>query len=110
MLTRPTVSRDPVRISGQSKWAILVKFSGLTLEYFVQNNLSTEYMHGKLSPSLTTILTGHGALTWVLQADYRFTDSFIGEIKYINVHRFGNTINGIPARRCRAIAIRCGSG
>jgi len=65
-------------------------------EFFVQNNLSTEYMHGRLAPSLLTILTGHGALTWVPAVDYRFSDSFIGEVKYINVHRFGNTTNGLP--------------
>jgi len=62
-------------------------------EYFAQTHLQTDFMHGSLTPQVTTIINGHGALTWVPEVTYRISDSFISDVKWITTHTFGG-VNG----------------
>jgi len=55
--------------------------------------VQSDFMHGYLTPQVTAIINGHGALTWVPEVTYRFNDFFIGDIKWITTHTFGG-VNG----------------
>jgi len=63
-------------------------------EAFVQTTLRTDFMGGRLSPALTAIGTFRGALAFAPALLYRFSDSFLFDVKYINVHTFGTGNNG----------------
>lgn len=65
------------------------KFSG-----FMQMTIRSDFMHGTLTPQLTTIATSRGSLTFTPSINYRFTDNFLFDIKYLNTHTFGSINNG----------------
>jgi hypothetical protein len=60
---------------------------------FVQSHVETTYMHGKLAPAVTVIMNTYGALAFLNDLSYRWTDSFITSARYINIHTFGNNAN-----------------
>jgi hypothetical protein len=60
---------------------------------FVQSHVETAYMHGKLAPAVTVIMNTYGALAFLNDLSYRWTDSFITSARYVNIHTFGNNVN-----------------
>jgi hypothetical protein len=63
-------------------------------EAFVQATVRSDFAGGRLLPQLTTIATMRGALLFAPSLLYRFTDSFLFDIKYVNTHTFGTGNNG----------------
>ena len=61
---------------------------------FAQVTLRSDFMHGRLTPQLTTIATHRGALTFAPSVVYRWSDSFLFDVKYITTHTFGSINNG----------------
>ncbi len=61
---------------------------------FGQVTIRSDFMHGRLTPQLTTIATHRGALTFSPSVVYRLTDSFLFDLKYVNTHTFGSLDNG----------------
>ncbi len=61
---------------------------------FLQEHMETDYMHGKLKPAVTMILDSNAALTFMPEVTYRATDSFLFNMKYVNIHTFGSENTG----------------
>lgn len=61
---------------------------------FAQVTIRSDFMHGRLTPQLTTIATHRGSLTFAPSVTYRLTDNFLFDFKYINTHTFGSINNG----------------
>jgi hypothetical protein len=64
------------------------------IEAFMQTTIRSDFMHSRLSPSLTAIGTFRGALTFAPAVVYRFSDNILFDAKYINTHTFGSGDNG----------------
>jgi len=64
------------------------------VEAFAQTTVRSDFMHGRLTPQLTTIATFRGALTFAPSVVYRFTDNVLFDVKYLNTHTFGSGDNG----------------
>lgn len=64
------------------------------IEAFMQATVRSDFMHGRLTPQLTTIGTFRGALTFAPSVVYRFNDNLLFDAKYINTHTFGSGDNG----------------
>jgi hypothetical protein len=64
------------------------------IEAFMQATVRSDFMHGRLTPQLTTIGTFRGALTFAPSVVYRFNDNMLFDVKYINTHTFGSGDNG----------------
>jgi hypothetical protein len=52
-------------------------------ESFVQTHLQTDYLHGRLTPSLTGIVGLDGVYAFPLGVTYRFTDNMLFDLKYV---------------------------
>jgi hypothetical protein len=63
-------------------------------EAFVQATVRSDFAGGRVLPQLTTIGTMRGALLFAPSLQYRFTDSFLFDVKYVNTHTFGSGNNG----------------
>jgi len=63
-------------------------------EAFVQATVRSDFAGGRVLPQLTTIGTMRGALLFAPSVQYRFTDSFLFDVKYVNTHTFGSGNNG----------------
>lgn len=61
---------------------------------FAQVTIRSDFLHGRLTPQLTTIATHRGALTFAPSLVYRLTDNFLFDAKYITTHTFGSINNG----------------
>ena len=64
------------------------------VEWFLQTHIETDYMHGKLKPSLTAIVNGRGSLMLNPVLDVRWTDAILSQVSYVNIHTFGSINNG----------------
>jgi hypothetical protein len=64
------------------------------IEAFMQVTVRSDFMHGRMTPQLTTIGTFRGALTFAPSVVYRFNDNMLFDAKYINTHTFGSGDNG----------------
>src|SRR5262249_20797405 len=51
-------------------------------ESFVQTHLQTDYMHGRLTPSITAIMGLNGTFAVPVELSYRFSDSLLFDLKY----------------------------
>jgi hypothetical protein len=51
-------------------------------------------MHGNLTPALTAIVNGHGALVLIPDLSYRVTDNLVLSSRHVNIHTFGSENNG----------------
>ena len=60
----------------------------------MQTTIRSDFMHSRLSPSLTAIATFRGALTFAPAVVYRFSDNVLFDAKYVNTHTFGSGDNG----------------
>ncbi|MFN8602374.1 MAG: DUF1302 family protein [Candidatus Binatia bacterium] len=63
-------------------------------EAFFQTTVRSDFAGGRVQPQLTTVATVRGALMFAPSVLYRFTDSFLFDVKYINTHTFGSGNNG----------------
>lgn len=63
-------------------------------EAFFQTTIRSDFAGGRVLPQLTTVATVRGALMFAPSLLYRFTDSFLFDVKYINTHTFGSGNNG----------------
>lgn len=63
-------------------------------EAFFQTTVRSDFAGGRVQPQLTSIATVRGALLFAPSVLYRFTDSFLFDVKYINTHTFGSGNNG----------------
>jgi len=63
-------------------------------EAFIQATVRSDFAGGRLLPQLTTVATIRGALLFTPSLLYRFTDSFLFDVKYVNTHTFGSGNNG----------------
>jgi hypothetical protein len=63
-------------------------------EAFIQTTLRSDFAGGRWQPQLTTIATLRGALLFAPSVLFRLSDSFLFDLKYINVHTFGSGNNG----------------
>jgi hypothetical protein len=63
-------------------------------EAFFQTTVRSDFAGGRVLPQLTTVATVRGALMFAPSLLYRFTDSFLFDVKYINTHTFGSGNNG----------------
>ena len=63
-------------------------------EAFIQATVRSDFAGGRLLPQLTTVATMRGALLFTPSLLYRFTDSFLFDVKYVNTHTFGSGNNG----------------
>jgi hypothetical protein len=61
---------------------------------FVQATVRSDFAGGTVTPQLTTIGTFRGALLFSPSVLYRFSDSFLFDVKYVNTHTFGGENNG----------------
>lgn len=61
---------------------------------FLQLTLRSDFMHGRLTPQLTTIATHRGSLTFKPSIVYRLTDNFLFDVNYVTTHTFGSINNG----------------
>ena len=61
---------------------------------FLQATVRSDFAGGRVEPQLTTVATQRGALMFTPSVLYRYTDSFLFDIKYINGHTFGGGNNG----------------
>ncbi|MDG2307228.1 MAG: DUF1302 family protein [Candidatus Binatia bacterium] len=61
---------------------------------FAQVTLRSDFMHGTLTPQLTTIGTHRGSLTFSPSVVYRFSDTLLFDFKYVTTHTFGSLNNG----------------
>jgi len=52
-------------------------------ESFFQTHLQTDYMHGRLTPSITAIVGLDGVYGFPMGATYRFSDSLLFDFKYV---------------------------
>ena len=57
-------------------------------ESFLQTHLQTDYLHGRLTPSLTAIVGQRGALAFPMGVTFRYSDALIFDLRYI---RFAGT-------------------
>jgi len=64
------------------------------VEAFAQTTIRSDFMHSRLSPTLTAIATFRGALTFAPSVVYRWSDNVLLDAKYINTHTFGSGDNG----------------
>jgi hypothetical protein len=64
------------------------------LEAFMQVTVRSDFMHGRMTPQMTTIGTFRGALTFAPSVVYRWSDNLLFDAKYINTHTFGSGDNG----------------
>ena len=62
-------------------------------EAFLQTTIRTDYA-GRWQPQLTAIATVRGALLFAPSVLYRYSDSFLFDVKYINTHTFGSGNDG----------------
>jgi len=51
-------------------------------ESFVQTHLQTDYMHGRLTPSITAIMGLNGTFVVPVGLSYRFSDSLLFDLRY----------------------------
>ncbi|HZR79671.1 MAG TPA: DUF1302 family protein [Candidatus Binatia bacterium] len=86
---------DPGSCDGGSGKCDYVNVSDF--DWFIQTHLQSDFMHGKLTPAITTIMSGTGALTFLPELSYRVTDYFLLNTKYVNIHTFGSINNGFGA-------------
>lgn len=63
-------------------------------EAFFQTTVRSDFAGGRVQPQLTSVATVRGALMFAPSLLYRFTDSFLFDVKYINTHTFGSGNNG----------------
>ena len=63
-------------------------------EAFIQTTVRSDFMGGRMQPQLTAIGTSRGALLFTPSVLYRFSDSFLFDVKYVNTHTFGGENNG----------------
>ncbi len=61
---------------------------------FLQATLRSDFLRGRLTAQLTSILTHRGALTFAPSVLYRFDDHFLFDAKYVNTNTFGSINNG----------------
>jgi uncharacterized protein DUF1302 len=54
-------------------------------ESFVQTHLQTDYMHGRLTPSITAIVGLDGVYAIPMGLTYRFTDNALFDLKYVPI-------------------------
>ena len=87
---RPGVLRQPERAG--PKECDFVNQS--VFEAFAQATIRSDFMGGRMLPQLTTIGTTRGALLFSPSLLYRFSDSFLFDVKYVNTHTFGSENNG----------------
>jgi hypothetical protein len=52
-------------------------------ESFVQTHLQTDYLHGRLTPSITGIVGLDGVYGFPMGVTYRYTDSLLFDFKYV---------------------------
>src|SRR5581483_5902791 len=52
-------------------------------ESFVQTHLQTDYMHGRLTPSITAVVGLDGVYAFPMGLTYRYTDSLLFDFRYI---------------------------
>jgi hypothetical protein len=52
-------------------------------EAFIQTHLQTDYMHGRLTPSITAIIGQRGSLAFPMGVTYRHSDSLLVDLKYV---------------------------
>jgi hypothetical protein len=52
-------------------------------ESFVQTHLQTDYMHGRLTPSVTAIVGLNGVYGFPFDLTYRYTDNLLFDLKYV---------------------------
>lgn len=52
-------------------------------ESFIQTHLQTDYMHGRLTPSITAIIGQRGSMVFPMDLTYRHTDSLIVDLKHV---------------------------
>ncbi len=55
------------------------------VEAFAQITLITDYMHGRLSPQVTWIQNVRGTYAFHPQITYRWSDSLLFRLDYINI-------------------------
>jgi hypothetical protein len=63
-------------------------------EAFLQTTVRSDFAGGRVQPQLTAIATMRGALLFAPSVLYRFSDSFLFDVKYVNTHTFGSGNNG----------------
>jgi hypothetical protein len=63
-------------------------------EGFFQATVRSDFAGGTVEPQLTTIATLEGALLFAPEVNYRWSDSLLFDVKYINAHTFGTGNNG----------------
>ena len=63
-------------------------------EAFFQATVRSDFAGGRVQPGLTTIATVRGALMFAPSVLYRWSDSFLFDVKYVNTHTFGEGNNG----------------
>ena len=63
-------------------------------EAFFQATVRSDFAGGRVQPGLTTIATVRGALLFAPSVLYRWSDSFLFDVKYVNTHTFGDGNNG----------------
>ena len=51
-------------------------------ESFVQTHLQTDYLHGRLTPSVTAIIGFNGTFVVPVGVTYRYTDSMLLDFRY----------------------------
>jgi hypothetical protein len=52
-------------------------------ESFFQSHLETSYLHGRLTPAITMIVGLDGTYTLPIDLTYRYSDSFLVDLKYV---------------------------
>jgi hypothetical protein len=52
-------------------------------ESFIQTHLQTDYMHGRLTPSITAIVGFDGVYGFPMDLTYRFSDNLLFDFKYV---------------------------
>lgn len=52
-------------------------------ESFIQTHLQTDYMHGRLTPSITAIVGLDGVYAFPMGVTYRYTDSLLFDFRYV---------------------------
>lgn len=53
------------------------------VETFVQSTLQTDYLHGRLTPRLTTIINLRGSYVVAPQVTYRYSDNLLFDLRYV---------------------------
>jgi len=55
------------------------------VEAFMQSHLQSDYMHGRLTPAVTVIVNRLGTVAVPFQLTYRYTDSLLFDLFYVNI-------------------------